>query len=208
MKFLGMLVLLICTTPSFAEQMMLNNSYMQEEVPIKSWKTLRNHQVIKQNFDYSCGAAALATLLNGYYYQELTEEIILKDMSKEDGMANFEDMAKVVGLYGFKAGGLALNYEQLVKLTVPVVVYLRYRGDDHFSVLRGVSASHVQLADPSWGNRLLSKKQFLNMWETREAPMKGKILLILPKQQLAHSDFFVMPLQKNSVSYLVQRGQY
>lgn len=31
--------------------------------PVKSWKTLRDDNIVKQNLDFSCGAASLATLL-------------------------------------------------------------------------------------------------------------------------------------------------
>ncbi len=33
------------------------------EVPLKSMKDLRDQKLVKQRFDYSCGAAALATVL-------------------------------------------------------------------------------------------------------------------------------------------------
>ena len=33
-------------------------------VAVESWKTLRDRRVVKQDLDYSCGAASLATLLN------------------------------------------------------------------------------------------------------------------------------------------------
>ena len=167
------------------------------EVAARSWKELRDAHVVKQDQDFSCGAASLATLLNEYYGLSLTEAQILKDMNKPDMMANFEDMARVVGGYGFKSGGVALSYEQLAKLTVPVVVYLQHRGQDHFSVLRGISATQVQLADPSWGNRIFSKAQFLAMWETRgDEQLKGKILLVLPLRagrMAPPTDFFAPP---------------
>lgn len=167
------------------------------EVVMHSWKELRDAHVVKQDRDYSCGAASLATLLNEFYGLSLTEEQILKDMNKPDMMANFDDMARVVIRYGFNSGGVALSYEQLSKLIVPVVVYLQHRGEDHFSVLRGISATQVQLADPSWGNRIFSKAQFLAMWETREdEKLKGKILLVLPQKAdvfMRHPEFFAPP---------------
>jgi uncharacterized protein len=167
------------------------------EITVKSWKALRDAHVVKQDMDFSCGAASLATILNEFYGSPLTEQQILKDMNKQDMVANFEDMAKVVKLYNFKSGGLALSYDQLAKLTVPVIVYLQYRGSDHFSVLRGISDTHVQLADPSWGNRIFSRPQFLAMWETRDDEnLKGKILLLMPQSpEIAaqHQDFFAPP---------------
>ena len=38
-------------------------------IPIKSWKTLRDTRIVKQDLDYSCGAASLVTLLNEFYGQ-------------------------------------------------------------------------------------------------------------------------------------------
>lgn len=170
-------------------------------VPVQSWKEMRDAHVVKQNQDFSCGAASLATLLNEFYGLSLTEAQILRDMNKTDMMANFEDMVRVVNRYGFKAGGVALSYEQLAKLKVPVVVYLQHRGEDHFSVLKGISPDHVQLADPSWGNRIFSKAQFLAMWETRgDEMLKGKILLVLPIAGnifQRQPDFFMPPSPNN-----------
>lgn len=190
-------LLLCCMYAASAHSARLTTLTVSGEIAMQSWKSLRDARVVKQDLDYSCGAASLATLLNEFYGLSLTEQQILKDMNKQEMLANFEDMARVVNRYGFKAGGVALSYEQLAKLTVPVVVYLQHRGQDHFSVLRGISATHVQLADPSWGNRIFSKPQFLAMWETRDdEKLKGKILLLLPQnsQTVAqHSDFFSPP---------------
>lgn len=198
MRLLGYVLVLLCGIRTFpADAAYLTTPSAHGEVPTQSWKELRDAHVVKQGRDYSCGAASLATLLNEYYGLSLTEEQILKDMNKPDMMANFEDMARVVGGYGFKSGGVALSYEQLAKLTVPAVVYLQHRGEDHFSVLRGISATQVQLADPSWGNRIYSKAQFLAMWETREdEQLKGKILLVLPQRAgtiAQRADFFAPP---------------
>jgi len=42
-------------------------------VKVKSWKALRDERVVKQDLDYSCGAASLATVLNEYYGQPITD---------------------------------------------------------------------------------------------------------------------------------------
>jgi len=63
--------------------------------------------------------------------------------------------------FGFRAVGYATSYDQLIKLKAPVVVYLEYRRDKHFSVLRGISENTVWLADPSLGNLTYSRGQFL-----------------------------------------------
>lgn len=131
-----------------------------------------------------------------FYGQSLTEEALLKAMDKGDLRASFEDMQRALPQFGFKAQGFAASYEQLMKLKAPVIVYLKHRRDDHFSVLRGIDANTVWLADPSLGNRTYSREQFLEMWHTRhektESELFGKILAVLPidSKKATVSNFF------------------
>jgi predicted double-glycine peptidase len=156
------------------------------QVPVKSWKTLRDEQIVKQDLDYSCGAASMATLLKSFYGQNVTEEALLKAMDKGDGRASFEDMAKALPQFGFRAQGFAASWDQLTRLKMPVIVYVKHRKNDHFSVLRGINQDTVWLADPSLGNRTYSRHQFLSMWQTRQdkqnADLAGKFLAVLPMQ--------------------------
>jgi predicted double-glycine peptidase len=158
----------------------------QIRVPVLSWKTLRNQRVVKQNLDYSCGAASLATLLNEFYGQSFSEKELLQALDKGDMRASFEDMQKALPQLGFRAQGYAASFDQLTKLKAPVIVYLKYRNNEHFSVLRGINEHTVWLADPSLGNRTYSKAQFLEMWNTRESTetpgLSGKFLAVFPTQ--------------------------
>ena len=157
---------------------------IQGYVPVRNWKNLRDNKVVKQALDYSCGAASLATLLNYYYGQNITETDILKAMDKGEDRASFEDMAQAVSKFGFKADGFAVSWDQLKNLRVPVLLYLRNRRDDHFVILRGISEHAVWVADPSLGNRTYSREQFLALWETRKdqsnPELAGKFLAVLP----------------------------
>lgn len=166
------------------EAFILSSDVVKGQIPVKSWKTLRDRQIVKQDQDYSCGAASLATLLNGFYGQKLTEEQLLKAMDKGDARASFDDMARALPKFGFRAQGFAASWEQLARLKMPVVVYIKVRKDDHFSVLRGISGNTVWLADPSLGNRTYSRAQFLDMWQTRDGKdqheLAGKFLAVLP----------------------------
>ncbi len=159
----------------------LFTSTLAGSVPVKTWKAMRDERVVKQDLDYSCGAASMATIMNGFYGLNVTEAEVLEGM-EEDGAASFQDLAEVARFHGLKGVGVALNFEQLQQLKVPAIAYLKYRDDDHFSVVRGIDADgSVTLGDPSWGNRRFTKHQFLNMWETRsDEELKGKMLLLLP----------------------------
>jgi len=182
----------------------------QIRVPVRSWKTLRNARVVKQHLDYSCGAASLATLLNEFYGQSVTEQELLNAMENGESRASFEDMQKALLQFGFRAQGYAASFEQLTKLKAPVVVYLKHRKDDHFSVLRGINQNTVWLADPSLGNRTYSKEQFLEMWNTRDdkenANLSGKFLAVFPNQQgiSPSGDFFTKTPSRQTARALEQ----
>lgn len=178
---------------------------------VRSWKSLRDDRIVKQDLDHSCGAASLATLLGQFYGKHLSEETLLRAMDKGDDRASFDDMAKALPRFGFKAQGFAANWEQLAQLRVPVIVYLKYRKDDHFSVLRGIDANTVWLADPSQGNRTFSKEQFLEMWLTRKpkdrnAHLRGKFLAVIPVTQgfVPQAGFFTRNVNRQTEGALQQ----
>ena len=194
---LGLLLFLVTGSCYAQDRAHISTQSAQISVPIQSWKTLRDSRIVKQELDYSCGAASLATLLNEFYGQSVTEEALLKAIDNGNMRASFEDMQHALLRFGFRAVGYATSYEQLMKLKAPVVVYLKSRRDDHFSVLRGIDANTVWLSDPSLGNRTYSREQFLEMWETRKgdqdnAGLKGKILAVISNQEeiIAQDGFF------------------
>ncbi len=185
----------------------------QGTVPVRSWKSLRDDRIVKQDLDYSCGAASLATLLNSFYGQSITEAALLKAMDKGDGRASFEDMARALPQFGFRAQGFAASWDQLVRLKMPVILYVRHRKSDHFTVLRGISEETVWLADPSLGNRTYSREQFLAMWRTRaHAPngLEGKLLAVLPAkaQSLPRNDFFTRAPVRQSAPAVADRASW
>jgi predicted double-glycine peptidase len=165
---------------------------------INSWKALRDFQVVKQELDYSCGAASLATILNEFYGMSVTEEDVLTRMGAKD-RSSFQQLAEVAPSYGVRAGGIMLPFDGLKQLQVPAIAYVQYRGDDHFTVIRGIRRDGVvHVADPSWGNRQLTARQFRRMWEApdTDGTMRGRILLILPQDvNMAEIDqtFFAEP---------------
>lgn len=143
-------------------------------VPMKSFKALRDENMVRQAYDYSCGAAALATLLTYGLGDQLTEADILQEvltaLSKEDldtrkkkGLSLL-DLQKVAHDRGHKAQGFRLAPEFLQKLTGPVLVFIKPRGYEHFAILKGIRGRRAYLADPSLGNARLPLYQFLDMW--------------------------------------------
>ena len=192
-------ILMIFSLKAFSNANIVNLT-TRGAISTATWKDIRDKDIEKQNLDYSCGSAAVATILRSFYGKDIYERDVLDELLKvdDDGTASFSDLEKVVKKFGFKAGGFSMSFADLKRMKIPAIVYLRYRSQDHFSVTRGVNEEGLlKLGDPSWGNRKFSKWQFKSMWETRDDDiLKGRILLIVTKNKsLAqiHSDFFIPP---------------
>lgn len=141
-----------------------------KSTPVKSWIEIRDAGIVKQNFDYSCGAASLATLLsilstqnNTSLASAYTEAQILKLIERNDA-SSFADLKRVAALLGFKAVGYKVTMKQLDALKVPVIVYLEHFKNPHFSVLKHTRKDYIYLADPAWGNLKFTRMQFFKKW--------------------------------------------
>lgn len=141
---------------------------------IKTWKDVREHNVVMQRFDYSCGAASLATLMRYYFEDNVTERAVLKDIIGQLTEAEFEDRKKrglsLLDLKNYaerrdyQAAGVELKFSALPQLTGPVLVYLETDGYKHFAILRGVREDRVFLADPWRGNLRMPVSRFAKEW--------------------------------------------
>lgn len=185
-------------------------NHYQKTIHLKDYKSLRDDGIIKQDLDYSCGAASIATLLNNYFYQNTTEEQILAIMDKGDLKASFLDMQRALTTLGFNSQGLAVSYDTLKTLKAPAIVYIKHRKTDHFSVIRGINENFVWLADPSLGNRVLSKEDFIKLWHTREDKiLSGKILAVIPKSgQKVNNDYFTNVIKQPNKQSLSMIGYF
>ncbi|EDP6863670.1 peptidase C39, partial [Campylobacter upsaliensis] len=69
------------------------------EFVVKSYQELKNERVIRQNYEESCGAASLATLLNLIDDKKLSELDLLRVMSEKElytDMVSFADLNEAV----------------------------------------------------------------------------------------------------------------
>ena len=200
----GIILVLFSSLAFAAAPFPEHRATLTEQPAVKSWKAMRDAGIVKQDYDFSCGAASIATLLNRQYGLTYSEKEILELLSKEaqeTWKASFADMQKIMPSLGFRAEGYAVSFEQLQQLRAQVIVYLRYRNNDHFSVLYGIDGETVLLADPSLGHVSLSRAQFLDAWKTRDSHLSGKILAIVPDKAHPHpakTDFFTRAPQRST----------
>jgi uncharacterized protein len=137
-------------------------------------KELRDLHVVKQKEDYSCGAAALATLMTYYFGEHTTEKELLtlleaeldEDEKKNKAARGFSllDLKNVAQKKGFRAAGFRMTMSQLASVKAPVLVFLEPLGYKHFAVYRGLDRGRIYLADPARGNLRMSIGRFLDEW--------------------------------------------
>lgn len=109
--------------PAYAEDSEIHLSYKTTigNLPIKTWKDLRDSNIEKQDEDFSCGSASVATILRSFYGKDVYEKDILDEVIRvgDDGTASFSDLEKAVKKFGFKAVGLTLSFEKLKSIKIP-----------------------------------------------------------------------------------------
>jgi len=164
---------------------------------VVSWKSLRDKNIVKQNFDFSCGAASVATIVTYHFNLPKSEKEILKLIGKKNA-SSFMDLKLVLKKLKIKAFGFAANLEMLKKLKMPAILYLEHNGQEHFSVFKGINRRFVWLADPSWGNKRIVHSRFMNMWKTRNDPIfYGKMLVVVPRTKKDSKKDFGLIIDSN-----------
>jgi len=142
--------------------------------PVISMQERRYLNVVRQKYDFSCGAAALATILRYAYGLRIGEDTVLSGMM---GVANPEivrtrgfsllDMKRYLAELGYRGRGYRIDLERLGSIHVPTIVLMNVNGYNHFVVLKSVSDGYVHIADPALGNRRYPLAKFIASWPSR-----------------------------------------
>jgi predicted double-glycine peptidase len=141
---------------------------------VESMQEGRYRNMVRQHTDYSCGAAALATILRYAYHLDVDETQVIQGMM---GVADSElvkqrgfsmlDVKHYVESLGMRGRGYRVDETRLHNLRVPGLVLMDVRGFRHFVVLKQVTGETVELADPMLGNRRMPLKDFVKAWPSR-----------------------------------------
>jgi predicted double-glycine peptidase len=147
--------------------------------------TLRDQKfvnVVHQENDFSCGAAALATLLKYAYGMDVTEHQVFSGMYAMSDQAlvrkrgfSLLDIRNYVLAMGLQADGYRIPPPALERVKVPVIVLLNLNGYEHFVVMRKATPNAVYVADPELGNRAMPPELFYKDWQF------GVILAVIGK---------------------------
>jgi len=160
-------------------------------VPITPYRTLRYEGVIGQTSYYTCGPAAVATLLTHYYGQPTAESEILELSEKamegsgkspeQRGVTAFA-LRQALANKNIQARGMRLTLASLRNYFrqggLPVVLHVT-KPQMHYVLAVGIVGDWVILADPSWGRRIQPLRALVE-----EQGFSGVTLVPLPPENL------------------------
>lgn len=196
--FIGFLIVIALLNPFYPIQNMPEGEVRvvagTQAVPVTLHQGLKpraeftDAHIVKQQFDYSCGSAALATVLNYYLGEKFTERQIIEGLVEYGDRKQIErlrafsllDMKRFVEKLGYKGTGYKAEIEDLKTLGKPCIVPVEIFGYQHFCVFRGIVSDHVFLADPYMGNVSFPVEQFREMWQR-------KIAFVVTDGDIVHS---------------------
>ncbi|PXW26597.1 C39 family peptidase [Paraburkholderia caballeronis] len=149
--------------------------------PIRSMRDIRYTSIVNQQFDYSCGAAALATLLKYGYGIDIPETELIRRMMAfstpevviKNGFSML-DMKKFVETIGMRGRGFRVNTDALYHLQIPVMVLMNIDGYEHFVIVKHAENGRIFIADPALGNRIVNESDFAKTWNGLVFAVLGK----------------------------------
>lgn len=138
---------------------------------VSSYRERQFNSVVRQKYDFSCGSAALATLLKYHYNRpNITEQDILKAMYAEGDQDKITregfsllDMKKYLTSIGLNTNGYRASLDRLIQVGIPAIVLINNNGYLHFVVVKGVRNELVLVGDPALGVKVVSRQAFEKM---------------------------------------------
>jgi predicted double-glycine peptidase len=162
----------------------------QYRVPVHSLKELKFLATTRQQYDFSCGSAALATLLTHHYGYPINETTAFQAMWEHGDQNKIRregfsllDMQRYLDSIGFKADGFRQPLDKLFEAGLPAIVLVTEKGYNHFVVIKGADDGRILIGDPSAGTRAVTREHFAAIWPTKllfvihESPTRPKFNL-------------------------------
>jgi len=184
------LMLLVSVPNVYAGDVILSNIFPggTYQIPVKSFVELRFKTVYKQRYDFSCGSAALASLLAFHYDDEVDEQSVFKDMYAAGDKEKIHnqgfsllDMKIYLDQRGYRSNGFKISLDQLIKAEVPAITIINNNGYFHFIIIKGLNEQEVLVGDPAVGVKVIARDEFEKMWGNR-------ILFLIQDKQLLVSE--------------------
>jgi hypothetical protein len=169
---LSLVFLALCPHQARAEEITLGNQDTGNyNLRLTSYAEIPFRTVVHQQFDYSCGSAALATLLHYQYHKNTNEAEVFKAMYEVGDQDRIQklgfsllDMKKYLASIGYEADGFRLSLKDLQDSSIPAIALIQIGSYKHFVVIKGVVGDHVLIGDPALGLREYKAADFEKLW--------------------------------------------
>ena len=157
--------------PATAEVRLSGEAGGNYRVAVMSWWEIPFRTVVRQQYDFSCGSAAVATLLTYHFGRRTPEQAAFKHMWEAGDQEAIRkvgfsmlDMKSYLADIGLRAEGYRLGKDGLLKLDRPAIALLNLKGYQHFVVVKGVRNGRVLVGDPMLGLNEYALADFMNVW--------------------------------------------
>ena len=137
--------MLLGTASSHAGQISINGLAIGSaggygSIPVESFQGRKFSTTFKQQYDFSCGSAALATLLVYTYHQPATKSSVFIDMYtngeqqaiRQSGFSLL-DMKEYLSRHGIPSGGFRAPLEKIAEVRIPAIVLINSVGTSTLS---------------------------------------------------------------------------
>jgi hypothetical protein len=140
-------------------------------VPVVSLKEKRWTNVVRQQYDFSCGSAAVATLLTYHYETPIEEARVFEEMFVRGDQPKIQaegfsllDMKQFLDRRGLQSDGFRMTLDKLAEIGVPAIVLINTGGYRHFVVIKGIEAERILVADSAFGTTIWPRDHFEAAW--------------------------------------------
>jgi len=163
-----------------------SNTYNVQTI---SYKQLRFQTIMRQQYDFSCGSAALASLLTYHYQRPHNERDVFEAMYRVGDQQSIQqsgfsllDMKSYLESIGMSADGFQVSLDKLAELQIPAITLIEVNGYKHFVIIKGIVGDRVLVGDPARGVRAMKRTDFETIWS-------GIVLLIRTDLAVAQASF-------------------
>lgn len=141
------------------------------QLHVMSWWEIPFRSVVRQQYDFSCGSAAIATLLTYHYDHAISEresfsamwQVGDQEAIRRVGFSMLE-MKNFLETVGYRVEGYRLSPAQLASFGRPSIVLLDQDGYKHFVVVKGTKANRIVVGDPMLGLKTYAIDEFASYW--------------------------------------------
>ncbi|MFY0990092.1 C39 family peptidase [Halomonas sp. C05BenzN] len=128
-------------------------------------------RVVRQEYDYSCGSASVATLLTYHYDRATTEAEVFEWMIRAGDAEQIQrhgfsmlDMKRYLDHQGLNSDGFRISLDDFIRIGVPAITMVDTAGYKHFVVVKGIDENHVLVGDPAAGTIVVPREHFETLW--------------------------------------------